>query len=1016
MTSIRAGIITRRTYCRPKNDEGTEFETWEEVVDRVIKHQRWLWERALTANVLQGVPLHDITEDLEEWVHLNEEQEAELEELRQLFLERKALPSGRTLWLGGTEISKRREASMFNCSFLKIETIYDVVDAFWLLLQGCGVGVYPVKGTLNGFRKPIKDIEIIRSTKKKGDPKGRENNEEDFIDGVWTISIGDSAEAWAKAIGKLIAGKYKADKLVIDLREIRAAGERLKGYGWISSGDESLYKALLGICEIMNRRAGNLLSKLDILEVMNYLGTVLSSRRSAEIAFVDYGEDEWYEFANFKENCFVDGFKHRQQSNNSLLFNSKPSREELLNIFDMMIAAGGSEPGFYNAQTAKKRAPWFAGSNPCGEILLSNKSFCNLSEIDVGKFVGDSAGLHKAAVLIGRANYRQTVVDFRDGILQEAWHKNNEFMRLCGVGITGIAKRDDMTEYDWRELRYSAVFGARSMAKELGLQHPKNITTVKPSGCREGRGLLTTREGLFMLEELMHKEKQPWATAKNILVIQDDKINKVTKTFKNGISETVTIKLSYGMEIVCTPDHKWFVSSKKQWVRADELIIDRDYIDIKLGIFNENNIVELKQIDNTQPKLLTEDIAWLLGYMWGDSRLRFIDQYKYNLEKVQTILKTYFNLNSDIQNSILEIENTNLYRWFIENGFNKCGSIPEKVRRAKNLILAFVAGLIDSSGSIHKDDKNYRFTISTTQDAKHLQDVCWAVGIGVALNNYQYLTNIAEYTDPISFEVLRKNSNKIGNCDPDIPWNFETCKRVSAHAGKVKDVSYNKELIETFDVEVDNNHWYYAGALKSHNTLGKIMDTTEGVHKPEGKYLFNWVNFSQHDPIVDKLKIANYNWMVNPTDPTSVLVCLPVKYDNVHFSRKEVTRKDGTKEVLEVNLESAIEQLERYKKIQVNYCDQNVSNTIYYKPEEKEEIVDWLLENWDIYVGVSFLFKNDPTVSAEDLGFNYLPQEYVTEEKYEEYMAQLKPIDWSNTDADIEYEDEGCATGACPIK
>ena len=80
--------------------------------------------------------------------------------------------------------------------------------------------------------------------------------------------------------------------------------------------------------------------------------------------------------------------------------------------------------------------------------------------------------------LAARANYRQTVVDFRDGILQEAWHLNNEFLRLCGTGVTGIAQRDDMTEYDWKDLRYSAVTAARGMAKELDLEHPKNVTTV----------------------------------------------------------------------------------------------------------------------------------------------------------------------------------------------------------------------------------------------------------------------------------------------------------------------------------------------------------------------------------------------------------------------------------------------------------------------------------------------------------------------------------------------------------
>ena len=81
------------------------------------------------------------------------------------MLDRKISMSGRTLWLGGTSVARNREASQFNCSFTEVETAYDVVDVLWLLLQGCGVGFKPVIGTLNGFSKPIKNIEVVRSTR-----------------------------------------------------------------------------------------------------------------------------------------------------------------------------------------------------------------------------------------------------------------------------------------------------------------------------------------------------------------------------------------------------------------------------------------------------------------------------------------------------------------------------------------------------------------------------------------------------------------------------------------------------------------------------------------------------------------------------------------------------------------------------------------------------------------------------------------------------------------------------------
>jgi adenosylcobalamin-dependent ribonucleoside-triphosphate reductase len=654
--SLRAQLITRRTYNRPLDDAGKVFETWDNTVQRVISHQTWLWTRA------KGGPL-------------DENDVAELSELRQLMLDRKVLMSGRTLWLGGTSVAQSREASQFNCSFTHVETVQDVVDVLWLLLQGCGVGFRPIVGQLTGFQKPIKELQVIRS--KRTEKGGKENNKEawDPKTKTWTITVGDSAEAWAKSIGKLMAHAHPAQKLVLDFSQIRPAGERLKGYGWISSGDAAIAKAYEAIFHILNKRAGSLLTRIDILDVVNWLGTVLSSRRSAEIALFNYGEDEWQEFAVAKKDWWLNNIQ-RAQSNNSLLFKTKPSRDELQHIFDLMVEAGGSEPGFINAQTATKRAPWFKGCNPCAEILLGNKSFCNLTEVDVGKFKGDSSGLRRAVHIAARANYRQTCVNLRDGILQEAWHLNNDFLRLCGVGLTGIVRRPDLGAYDYTELQRTATAGAYSMADELGSPRPKNVTTIKPSG-----------------------------------------------------------------------------------------------------------------------------------------------------------------------------------------------------------------------------------------------------------------------------------------------------------------------------------------------TLSKIMDTTEGVHKPLGKYVFNNVNFSKHDPLVPLCRAAGYRVFDNPTDTESVLITFPVSWDDVPF---EKVHKEGID--LEVNLESAISQLERYKLIMENWCQQNVSATISYSVDEVPAIIDWLLDNWNVYVGVSFLFRADPTKTAKDLGYLYLPQEVVTKHVFDEYASRIQPLEIDQANSFEEIQGEDCSTGACPIR
>lgn len=346
----RSEVIIRRTYARPINEEETRYEYWVDICNRVKEHQRWLWERALGRG-------------------LNKLEIKELDSFINLTIDKKCSTSGRTLWLGGTDLSKTRESSMFNCSGIIVETVYDMVDVLWLLMQGCGVGFKPKVGTLNGFFKPINNIEIIRTTRtNKG---GRETNLEtwDADTKTWTISIGDSAEAWSKSLGKILAGKYPAEKLVFDFSELRPAGSRLKGYGWISSGDEALSKAYKAIAGIMNKKAGKLLSRIDILDIINWLGTILSSRRSAQIALFEYNQPEWEEFAIAKKDFWINNTQ-RSQSNNSLVFYSKPSKKELSHIFSLMEEAGGSEPGFINGNTALTRAPWFNLLNPCKLLHL----------------------------------------------------------------------------------------------------------------------------------------------------------------------------------------------------------------------------------------------------------------------------------------------------------------------------------------------------------------------------------------------------------------------------------------------------------------------------------------------------------------------------------------------------------------------------------------------------------------------------------------------------------------------
>jgi len=185
---------------------------------------------------------------------------------------------------------------------------------------------------------------------------------------------------------------------------------------------------------------------------------------------------------------------------------------------------------------------------------------------------------------------------------------------------------------------------------------------------------------------------------------------------------------------------------------------------------------------------------------------------------------------------------------------------------------------------------------------------------------------------------------------------------------------------------------------------------------PLGKYIFNNITFSKHDPLVAKFRAAGYSVIEKPYETESVLVKFPVKYENIPFTRKTVTRKNGKIEEVEINEDTAVSQLEWYRLLQETWCEQNVSNSISYDPSEIPQIIDWFMDNWDCYVGVSFIFRNDPTKNAEDLGYAYLPQEVVTQEAYEAYVAHLKEIDYGEIEMRDDDLQEACLLGSCPVR
>lgn len=472
-----SSFVFYRTYSRflPKENRR---ERWWEVVKRVVEYNCSL----APTSVEEAEKLYD-----------------NIYNLRQF-------PSGRSLWVANTEVSKKYPMSNYNCAFEVIDNFEAFVQMYYLLLIGAGVGLRVLPTDVEKLPKIKTNVEIIDNYYKPV-PKNerKEHTELVFLNKTTAkIIIGDSKEAWTTALSMFLKLHYDnfykdIDTIMVCYDNIRSKGERLKTFGGYASGHESVQVMLNKISKVFRKNSSSKYIKLkpiDCLDISNILGENVVSggvRRTSEVGLIAENDKESIEA---KSNLYslVDGkwtvnqdLIHRQMSNNSIFYERKPTREQLHWQIQTMKNTG--EPAFLNAEHSRKRRPNFNGGNPCMEILLDDKGMCNLTEIVPLAFVKDGVfdedGLYEAQRLSARMGYRMTCVDFE---LHE-WDYINKRDRLTGCSITGWQDFVNALKLSREEeirilsnLKEIAIKSSEEIANELGFNKPVLHTTNKPSG------------------------------------------------------------------------------------------------------------------------------------------------------------------------------------------------------------------------------------------------------------------------------------------------------------------------------------------------------------------------------------------------------------------------------------------------------------------------------------------------------------------------------------------------------
>ena len=387
-------------------------------------------------------------------------------------LEQRVMPSMRCLMTAG-EALKRENIAGYNCSYVAVNRIQAFDEILYILMNGTGVG-FSVE------RQFVSELPLVA---------------EEFHETDTNIVVADSKLGWAKAYKELVGLLYIGQIPRWDMSKVRPAGAPLKTFGGRASGPGPLENLFNFTVTVMRGSKGRRLSSLECHDIVCKIAEVVvvgGVRRSALISLSNLSDDR---MRHAKSGSWWEQNGQRALANNSACYTEKPDMGIFMDEWTALYNSKSGERGIFNRASANKMAEKNGrriieghefGTNPCSEIILRDREFCNLSEVVVRPTDTRQSLLEKVRLATILGTFQSTLTNFK--YVSAAWKKNCSEERLLGVSLTGIMDcrltngKEKNLDNLLESLKAEAVAVNKEFAKKMGIPQSVAITCVKPSG------------------------------------------------------------------------------------------------------------------------------------------------------------------------------------------------------------------------------------------------------------------------------------------------------------------------------------------------------------------------------------------------------------------------------------------------------------------------------------------------------------------------------------------------------